>query len=223
MDEYIDLYCERLGPQLLSEPINLFSNISFIIAAAIHMRWYLVMDVKHKFHKNLYFYLISLVFLIGIGSSLFHSFATRWAMLADVIPIGLFLISFLPIYIWVCHDLQAKYIWALLSYFILMTAIGSVVPKEMVNGSQNYFGSLLTLYTMGLISKKRHHEGFHNLLMASVFLSFSLIFRSLDQEMCSLIPIGTHFLWHLSNGIVLYLCLNFIKLQIKTGQARPIR
>lgn len=31
--DYIDIYCERLAPGLLAEPLNALSNISFLIAA----------------------------------------------------------------------------------------------------------------------------------------------------------------------------------------------
>src|SRR5690606_32245750 len=39
--------------------------------------------------------LIALVFTIGIGSFLFHTFATFWAAQADVIPIGIFMLAYL--------------------------------------------------------------------------------------------------------------------------------
>ncbi|MEG3860157.1 hypothetical protein [Microcoleus sp. herbarium12] len=42
--------------------------------------------------------LISLVTSIGIGSTLFHTFATEWAGLLDVIPIMLFQLGFLWLY-----------------------------------------------------------------------------------------------------------------------------
>jgi hypothetical protein len=35
----------------------------------------------------------------------------------------------------------------------------------------------------------------------------SLIFRSIDMAVCPELPLGTHFLWHLLNAVVLYLLL----------------
>ncbi|NJN40478.1 MAG: hypothetical protein HC807_06085 [Gammaproteobacteria bacterium] len=32
----------------------------------------------------------------------------------------------------------------------------------------------------------------------------SLTFRTLDRDLCAAIPLGTHFLWHLLNAVVLY-------------------
>jgi hypothetical protein len=34
----------------------------------------------------------------------------------------------------------------------------------------------------------------------------ALLFRSIDQQACDAFPLGTHFLWHLFNGGMLY-CL----------------
>ena len=215
VNEHIDLYCERIGANLLAEPVNLLTNLSFIIAASIHIRHYFALKVNNKVNQYSYLYLIILVFLIGIGSSLFHSFATKWAMLADVIPIGIYLISFLPIYISVCGDFQSKHTLTLLAYFGFTTFLGSRVPPTLANGSQNYFGALITLVSLGLLSKIRGHSGFSLLLAAGGALCLSLFFRSIDQLICPILPLGTHFLWHIFNGIVLYLTLEFVRIQLR--------
>ena len=41
--------------------------------------------------------LIAVTALVGIGSALFHTVATRWAGLADVIPIGVFILGYLAL------------------------------------------------------------------------------------------------------------------------------
>ncbi|MEG4207359.1 hypothetical protein QUA20_25970 [Microcoleus sp. Pol7_A1] len=94
MNDYIDLYCERLIPGLWSEPLNAISNVSFIIAAwAI---WQLAQR-HHKISPGIWI-LIALATSIGIGSFLFHTFATRWANLLKVIPILLFQLGFIWLY-----------------------------------------------------------------------------------------------------------------------------
>ncbi len=71
----IDNYCERLGPGLWAEPLNALSNLSFLIAAFV--AWRLLqrgaaVDGSHKI-------LVLLIATIGIGSGLFHTYATVWA------------------------------------------------------------------------------------------------------------------------------------------------
>jgi len=41
---------------------------------------------------------------------------------------------------------------------------------------------------------------------AAVFL-VSIAFRSIDNAVCPVLPLGTHFLWHCLNACVLYLLL----------------
>ncbi|EDM67003.1 hypothetical protein PE36_14019 [Moritella sp. PE36] len=79
----INIYCERLGPELLAEPINLFTNIAFLLAAVLLLKQ---LSTPNKHITGL----IGLLFIIGIGSMLFHSFATSWARFLDVLPILLF-------------------------------------------------------------------------------------------------------------------------------------
>ena len=35
--------------------------------------------------------------------------------------------------------------------------------------------------------------------------ALSLALRTLDRDVCDYVPVGTHFLWHLLTGLVLYL------------------
>lgn len=45
------------------------------------------------------------------------------------------------------------------------------------------------------------------MLAAAGTFFVSLAFRTLDQWLCPCLPIGTHFLWHLLNGVLLYLTM----------------
>jgi hypothetical protein len=38
-------------------------------------------------------------------------------------------------------------------------------------------------------------------------LVVSLTFRTLDDPLCDLVPFGTHFLWHILNGLMLALMI----------------
>src|SRR3546814_4103286 len=89
--DFIDLYCERVGPGLWAEPLNLVTNLAFILAGVL-----LVVALRRAEpavrRDPAIIGLAVLVLVVGIGSGLFHSFATRWAALADVIPIALLIL-----------------------------------------------------------------------------------------------------------------------------------
>ena len=48
-------------------------------------------------------------------------------------------------------------------------------------------------------------QGSDRLALAAVIFPLSLAARTLDRTLCSIFPIGTHFVWHLLNALVLYL------------------
>src|SRR4051794_38853327 len=86
----VDLYCERLDASFWAEPVNATSNAAFLIAAgAAFLRWRRAgaSDVPALL-------LIGVVAVVGIGSFLFHTLATRWSELADVLPIAAFIYGY---------------------------------------------------------------------------------------------------------------------------------
>ncbi|HEU5118519.1 MAG TPA: ceramidase domain-containing protein, partial [Isosphaeraceae bacterium] len=91
----IDLYCERCGPGLLAEPLNALSNLAFFLAALA--AWSLGKRL-HALEPGIKL-LIGLAVCVGMGSTLFHTFATPWAQVLDIVPILLFQIVFLRLYL----------------------------------------------------------------------------------------------------------------------------
>ena len=85
----IDIYCERTGAGFWSEPFNALSNAAFLVAALWSFRL-----ARRTGADDAVKALAALVFAIGIGSFAFHSFAVRWAALADVIPIATFIYAY---------------------------------------------------------------------------------------------------------------------------------
>jgi Ceramidase len=199
MNNYIDLYCERTMPGLWSEPLNAISNLSFLIAA------WAILQLAQRQQKTPagIWILITLTISIGIGSFLFHTFATEWASLLDVIPILLFQLCFLWLYSRQVIGLKYRYIGTLLIGFIFASTFSSQFTI-VLNGSLSYLPAFLILLGFGLYHYQfKKHENFVILVAAGIFL-LALIFRSLDQLICPYSSIGTHFIWHICNGALLY-------------------
>ena len=82
-------YCERGGdPSFWAEPLNAISNGAFVIAGLIGA-WQLMRSPR-KDYALFEWLLVVLVICIGIGSFMFHTYATVWAIPFDTIPISLF-------------------------------------------------------------------------------------------------------------------------------------
>ncbi|MDX1975843.1 MAG: ceramidase domain-containing protein [Rickettsiales bacterium] len=198
----IDIYCERRMIGLWAEPLNALSNVSFLIAAWLLWRHYKSL----KLHDTQCTILIGLVAKVGIGSLLFHTFANRISMLADVIPI----MAFACYYLWLAlrrlirvNKLKAT---SLLAMFMFAGAYADKVPPQLsFNGSIAYFPCLVSILMMGAYLRTRQRPEAPLLLQAGFIFLISLGFRSSDMVLCEFLPIGVHFLWHALNGVVLYL------------------
>jgi hypothetical protein len=197
----VDLYCERTDPSFWAEPVNAISNVAFLIAAAAaYMEWR-----RAGGRDTPVLLLIVLTAVIGAGSFIFHTVATSGAVLFDTIPIAVFIYGYLFFAMRRYLDLSMPIALALLVAFIgLSYAESAIVPEGALNGSHAYLPAWAATMLIGVITIKRT-AGL--VLAAGVVLSVSLVFRSIDQSICTAFPLGTHFLWHILNGVVLYLLL----------------
>jgi len=217
-------YCERGGSSAFwAEPLNAYSNLAFHLAALLALAlWFAPAAWRRgEPRRAMDLVLIALVFVIGTGSLLFHTLATRWAAVADTVPIGIFMVTFLGYAVkrWIAGN------WGWIGWPIMLLALGgfyvmlwqsSVVRCNggpCLNGSVAYFPALGALLLIGLYLSLRGHNAGKYLIAAGLIFAVSLFFRSIDKIWCpySIIyasrPSGWHFLWHIFNAAVLFLCL----------------
>lgn len=201
MQNYIDIYCERLEPGLLAEPVNALTNISFFIAAFFA---YKLAKKEHALNSRTRI-LIILLCAIGLGSTLFHTMATPAAQRSDVLPIVLYQIFFVVFYSLDVMRLNAFVTSVLFVVFLASSAVMDQIPSHILNGSAGYFPALLYLGGFALWQARHGKVEPKGLQYAALTFILSLSFRTMDMEVCEGFPLGTHFLWHLLNGVVLYL------------------
>ncbi len=192
----MDIYCERTDLTYWSEPINALTNLAFLIAAVFMWR-----RVTDAFGRAL----CIILFSIGVGSYLFHTHATVWAVILDVVPILLYVLLYIFLAnfrYWNLPLLLA--IIATVAYFPYTALVGGglgLVPFFEI--SAQYWPLPILIAGYGLALSRKHPETGRGLLIGAAILTVSLTFRSIDETLCSLLPIGTHFMWHILNAIML--------------------
>ncbi len=199
----IDGYCERVGtdPNFWGEPVNAITNAAFLIAAlwALHV----ARDSKRLDWSTAL--LCANVFAIGIGSFLFHTLATPWAAMTDVIPIQTMILLYFALVLIRAYAL--RWYWAALIAlaFIPVSAGFSFVLQDTWFGGANagYLAALALIAGNGAILRKRGHPVSSWLGAAAGIFAVSLFFRMIDEPVCGAFPLGTHFLWHILNGTLL--------------------
>ncbi len=209
-------YCERgLDPGFWAEPLNAASNAAFFIAAGVAIwQWASIRTPDRPAWGELA--LAMLVVVIGIGSFLFHTYATKWAVLADVMPITVFMIAYLGYALrrfvgigWVLT------IVALVAFFGALNAAEMVKcgGRPCLNGSLGYMPALAVLAAIGAWLVVRGHPAGPILVAGAVLFAVSLALRTIDRPFCpntaffSRRVLGTHFLWHILNAALLFLLL----------------
>jgi Ceramidase len=227
--EHVFRYCERgFDPGFWAEPVNALSNAAFLgVAALAAARMARPLPPGAAAHDSLVVRLIHpmivLVALIGAGSFLFHVMATRWAQLADVLPIGAFILLYLVFALRCLAGLAMPKVMlgvaALLAAFAVSMAFcpsavsGAPGGPACLNDTLGYAPALAALFAVAILLRRRSHPAASRLLVAAAALLLSMVMRTIDLDQCSALsfagrPLGSHFLWHLLNALVLYLLLS---------------
>lgn len=199
--ELLWIYRERSGsPDFWAEPLNALSNASFLIAALCGLEF----ASRMRNQVSTTTVLLSLAGAVGLGSFLFHTIPNRFTMLLDVAPIAL---------------LQGSFLWLLLRTMLLIrplaaalivlvvaaTSLALYPLHDLLNGSLFYLPPLLANFAIAAVWYQRAARERLLLPCSACCFALALGVRSVDW----LVPwsFGTHFLWHLLTGAVVYLTL----------------
>ncbi len=206
----VNVYCERTSALFWAEPANALSNISFFLAALVA---YLVAR-REKRLDAVNGVLIGLTVLIGTGSLLFHTFAQRWSDMADTIPIALLAVFYIAFSVRRFFSKSWADVAIIGFLYILISAavlyIVGLMPSQSIawmNGSEIYIPVLGGLFFLGLFLLRGQNRGARLMWAAIVTFLVSLVFRSIDMAVCSAFPLGTHFIWHTLNGLLIGILL----------------
>lgn len=218
-------YCERAGdPGFWAEPFNALSNAAFLVAALLAAYHFGKSRSRGGGAGAIEAAMIALVAVIGIGSFLFHTYATRWASYADTVPIGLFMIAYLVYALrhyagapWMVIVIAlAGFVWSLkMAGSVECTLDALPITGRQggcLNGSVGYLPAFAAMTLIGLLLAVMRHPAAGYLIAAAAVFALSLTCRTLDLELCGLTTLaghttGTHFLWHCLNATLLYILL----------------
>ncbi len=195
----VDIYCERLDASFWAEPINAISNLSFLVAGVLLWR------LRSPRANLMAIFLI----LIGLGSFSFHTFANRLTGLLDVLAIALYLIAFaflipkqwLRSSIWIQLGSVLLLILCIVLTQLLISTLKPILPW-LPPGM--YLGAWLTLIFYAWVTHSSNFLAARFLWLAVIVFPFSLLSRQLDLTLCNFSG-GSHWLWHLLNGLTLFL------------------
>lgn len=191
------IYFETDFSRLLVEPWNAFSSLSFIfVAVLIYFRF------KNKEKAGFFLYwAIPLLVLGGIGSTLFHAFRNHvFFILLDVVPISLLSLS---IGIYQIYLLLRKAIWVVLLslFFVFLRQLPFILIEGQAAINISYIISgLFFLLPSFILLQKTGFTGKKQVFWAVFFFMLGIFFRYYDDFPNQFLPMGVHWLWHISTA-----------------------
>jgi len=102
--------------------------------------------------------------------------------------------------------MNIAYAISIILAYLLAAIVGMQFP-HILNGSLIYAPAILLLLILGIYHAATRRIERYVLLGAAGIFVVSLTCRTVDGIICPYFPLGTHFLWHVCNAIVLYLIL----------------
>ena len=214
----MDAYCERVGMGVFAEPLNALSNVSFLLAA--WAAW--VLASRTGALSAGVRVLIALGASVGIGSILWHTYPTMLTLVLDSVPILIFIMWFIWLYARNVIGMQPVFAVASAVVFLLATLL-AIPFAGILHGAFVYTPGLIVTLVLGVFHAREQTSARFTLLAAAGVYLAALFFRTIDNEVCPVLPIGTHFLWHLLIGLVTYLAMRPLILSAGTGVRARVR
>ncbi|MBZ0243871.1 MAG: ceramidase, partial [Bacteroidales bacterium] len=170
-------YAEYHPEQIIVEPWNALSSVIMMLPAIYWLWRYRKSDGKNPF----FLFAISMVFLGGLGSTLYHAFRMSSVFLMlDILPSALLMLG-LAIYFWV--KVLPKW-WYIFLIFVPVFALRVLLFNRLgghlgINLSYAISG-LLVLVPLGVVLKRTDFKGLTAMVIVLFTFAIALLFRQLD-------------------------------------------
>lgn len=206
-NDFGPIYTETDLSRFPVEPWNTASNLIFLLII-IYFAW----TTRLSF-KRYPLIVISLpILLVGfVGGTVFHATrSNRIWLVMDYMPI---MILSLLASMALLKELLGSWIKAFGIGAILFIGVRLIFAySELPIGFRISIGytslALMIILPAIFVSKKEDWRGIGYILSSIIFFGFAITFRILDST--KILPMGTHFLWHLLGGVSVFCLIKFL-------------
>jgi hemolysin III len=200
------IYSETNTHFLIVEPFNAISSLAYLIPA---LYWFIKLKGDYKDYP---FLISCLPFLVlgGIGSTFYHAFRTSsFLLFLDVFPVAIvtFMVS---VYFWIKIFKKWWYVFLVIIPFILaryfvfkvlslQTDLGFNATRQTAINISYFISGVMIFLPALILLIKTSFKNFLPLTTSCVLFILGLFFREMDTWNVVL-PMGTHWLWHISTA-----------------------
>jgi hypothetical protein len=198
------IYYESDFNNFIVEPWNAVTSMIFL---GIFIFWFRKVYLGKR-HLPFLKAALPLIFLAAMGSTLYHAFRSHAFLLyLDWVPI--LMVCGLAGYYFLAKVIQSKWQSALfLAGWLALVPIGyEILPLAIGNNLGYLIQGTSVLIPLLLYMKQINFRFWRYIAVAFICFSLALTFRMVDHW--GLLPIGTHFLWHVFSAIATHFLILF--------------
>jgi hypothetical protein len=199
-------YCERAGPGAFDEPLNAVSNLAFVIAAALAVSQIRAFPPVSRGAKLLPWSLVA----VSLASTIYHTLRSPVTFILDLLFLILFILG--AIFLVLRKVMTKASVTAVVgALFIGIQIILLIfIPNDYLNGSISHLVTFVfVLLLMGLVAN-RYASLLKESVLISAFYALAIVFRTIDMALCTSLPIGTHFMWHIMGATAGFFVIRFV-------------
>jgi uncharacterized membrane protein YeaQ/YmgE (transglycosylase-associated protein family) len=193
-------YCETaLNPlgTFPAEPVNTITSFVPAILGVLA----LIYLIRNGNRSTVAYTLAVLTLLTGLGSVAWHSMRTPTTLLIDWLPGAIYFL--ILVFFWAYYA-AGRYVGVGLGLAIAVLVF--FVPFPVIQQYRLIIIGVLAAIAIGLVvaTRLKQREAFNWALgmVGSAIVAVTL--RTLDLSVCDVIPVGTHFFWHIFLGFAAY-------------------
>lgn len=206
-------YTEFHSGHLIVEPWNAISSVFMMLPAFFWLlRWWPLLKAQYFL-----LYSLTLVFLGGLGSTLFHAFrVSSFFLYLDFVPPAVLTLSLSVFFLLKILPGWRYVALALLPVIALRVILFQHLPQHLsINLSYAFSGMIIIVPLLIYLIKTRFLFG-GDVLLTILLFGFALFFRQTDIHSIDFLPQGTHFLWHIFSAAGAWYLLRYLgKISLK--------
>ena len=192
-------YFESDKDHMIIEPFNTASAALFFVISI----WFLYRYRKENMRSSFILYAVIMLFIGGVSGTIYHAFRI-WPvfMYVDGGTIGVLMLSFTA---WIIYKLTRN-LWFSILAIPLGMGLVFIMIGLLVRSGINFDPSLgyammgvIVIIPLIIYSFRTKFRGGRFILLALLAFSIAVFSRAFDLK--SSLPMGSHFLWHLSGAL----------------------
>ncbi|WNJ17076.1 hypothetical protein [Pontibacter sp. G13] len=213
------IYTETNMENWIVEPFNAASAILFVLVVGY---WFWKLRGQYRHHLFLTF-VLPVLLIGGIGGTLYHAFRnSEFFLVMDWLPIMLLTLA-ASMYFLV--RVLGKWYYAFATFvvvFLMQWLTYLFVPQRYAINVSYAITGLYVLIPVWMMMAKTQYRHSQHVWWSLLSFGLALFFRSIDPM--ALLPMGTHFLWHVfgagaCHGMLMYTYLINLPEEVPASEA----